>query len=461
MGDAPVETGNAGHDLSGRGFLATRVGGWIAPWRAAWRGEGFAANVALLLTGTVLGQACGVLLSPVLTRVYAPDQFGYLSVYTATLTILSVLAALGFDLAIPLARSRDELGNLLAVSAAALFATTLVLSLAFLLLPERVLTLLWLGPLTAYRPLLPIGFACMGGYYVMVAAATRLSAFRDIASTRLSQGIFGPMSQILLGVLGLGSAGLAIGFVIGQSSGTFLLVSRVAALSPGLARSISWHGVTEAIQRYARFPLFASWARLLDMAGSGTILFLLYAACYSSEIAGFMFLTERVIARPLLMVSTSLLQVFVGEAGQAVHRNPAGLRRRFRQVVSRQFALVTGWILIANLLAAWAFPLVFGPEWAGAVPYLRAISVAWLGIAVLHPVSTSLQLLERQVLAAVWQTARLIVVVGGTMLAWHLGFSALTALWIASLAQAAACVVLLVLIARSIERIQPLTRDMT
>ena len=73
-----------------------------------------------MLTGTVVGQAFSVLLAPVLTRLYLPDQFGHLSVYTATLAIIGVAAALGYELAIPIARSSEELANLLAVSIGAL-----------------------------------------------------------------------------------------------------------------------------------------------------------------------------------------------------------------------------------------------------------------------------------------------------------------------------------------------------
>ena len=86
---------------------------------------------------------------------------------------------------------------------------------------------------------------------------------------------------------------------------------------------------------------------------------------------------------------------------------------------------------------------------------MRALSPAYLALAVLHPVSTSLQILERQVLAASWQAARLIVVAGSAVLAWRLGLPALTALWFGSVAQVIACLAMLVLIALSIHRIQP------
>jgi O-antigen/teichoic acid export membrane protein len=286
-----------------------------------------------------------------------------------------------------------------------------------------------------------------------VSVATWAGAFKEIARTRISQGITGPGSQILFGLFGAGAPGLAIGYVIGQSSGTLLLFARVVMRQRALLRGISWDGMIAVARRYAHFPLFASWSRVLDMAGSGTILFVLFSACYSTEIAGFMFLSDRVIARPLLLVSTSLLQVFTGEAGRAVNNDPAMLRRRFYQVVPLQFLFAASWILLANAVAGLAFPLLFGAEWGAAIPYLRAISLAYMGLAVLHPVSTTLQMLEHQVVAAVWQIGRLLLVVAGVLLPWHAGASAVTALWVSSIMQAGCIVAVFVIMVVAIERI--------
>ena len=424
----------------------------FAPWRGRIARGSFASNVLCMVTGTAFGQATSVILAPVLTRLYAPDQFGYLSVYTAVLSICAVVAALGFDLAIPIAASEVEMANLLAICGAVLVSLTGLASLLAGLVSQRTLEFLWLGPLASYRYLIPIGFVCLGGYYVAVAAATRVGAFREIAATRVSQGITGPVSQIGLGLLGFGTPGLALGFVLGQSSGTVLLFLRVFRRNARLVRAVTWDGVFGAARRYVRFPLLASWARLLDTAGAGTILFVLFSACFSSEIAGYMFLTERVIARPLLILSTSLLQVYTGEAGLAVQQDPELLRRRFWQVIPHQLLLSSAWILLANLMAGWAFPILFGQQWHAAIPYLHALSAAYLALAVLHPVSTSLQLLERQMLAATWQVGRLVLVVASVVMSWQLGLSAVTTLWIASFVQATACVVMLALIAVSIER---------
>jgi O-antigen/teichoic acid export membrane protein len=118
------------------------------------------------------------------------------------------------------------------------------------------------------------------------------------------------------------------------------------------------------------------------------------------------------------------------------------------------FLFSASWIALASVAAPYVFPVLFGEQWLAAIPYLRAISGAYLAISVLHPVSTALQMMERQTLAAAWQVARLAAVAGSVLAAWSAGASAVSALWCASLAQGAACVVMLGLVAVSIHRAQ-------
>ena len=71
------------HGAARSGAATWRIVDYV-PWRSRLAGKGFAANVAFMVTGTALGQAASIVLAPVLARLYTPDQFGYLSVYTVT-----------------------------------------------------------------------------------------------------------------------------------------------------------------------------------------------------------------------------------------------------------------------------------------------------------------------------------------------------------------------------------------
>ena len=64
-----------------------------------------------------------------------------------------------------------------------------------------------------------------------------------------------------------------------------------------------------------------------------------------------------------------------------------------------------------------------------------------------------LQMLERQLAAVAWQVFRLVLVIGGFLICWRSGLPAVTTLWICSILQFVAILVVLGLIAWSIERV--------
>jgi len=427
--------------------------------------SGFLRNVLVMLGGTVLGQMFSVIASPALTRIYSPAEFGYLNVYGSILGLFTVLASLRYEMAIPIAVSEIEAANLFGVCSVALLSTTgIVAALAWLVPPQMLAAWPWasaLSQLLQHAWLLPVGFFCLGGYYVLNFVATRAGAFKTIARTRISQGLAGPASQVVLGLLGTGASGLAMGFVIGQSSGTALLFSRLVLTQREIFGQISLRGMAAAARRYIGFPLVSSWSAMLEMACNGAVVSILIASLFSPSVAGFMLLTDRVVGRPLLMLSSSLLQVFVGEAGHAITSDPAKLQRRFWQVVTQQFAITATWLVVANMLAAFAFPALFGARWATSATYLVALSGGYLALSTLHPVSHTLQLLQRQVAAASLQGVRLVLLSAGMILSWRAGMSAVQALWVASAIQMLTCATILTVMGHAIRKVQVAATGMT
>jgi O-antigen/teichoic acid export membrane protein len=436
---------------------ATRFG--LFGLHAALTQRPFLKNVSIMLSGSVAGQMVSILLSPALTRLYSPQQFGVLSVYTALLTILVVIASLRYELTIPMAATEEDAINLVALCGCVLLGTTTLIGVASFSFPEQLLKALWPTPINSayvasYRGLFVLGFLCLGGYYIALYLGTREGAFKAIARTRLYQGIVGPISQIGFALLGAGAPGLLIGSILGQSAGTAGLFQRLFRSRGSLRDVVSWRRMWTLAKRYRRFPLIASWAALIDSAGGSQLLYLLVSFTYSARIAGFIFLAERVVARPLSIVGTSILQVFMGEAGKTATADPARLKTRFYQVVTRQSLLATTWIIVANLVAALVFPKVFGAEWSDAVIYLQVMSIGYLAQAIVLPVFHTLQLLEKQTIAAGWQLGRLLSVVATFSIASYLNLSAPLTILCYSAVQALCCVALLVLMAKSIEKLQ-------
>lgn len=414
----------------------------------------FGHNVLVMFVGTALGQLGPVLAAPILTRLYTPEMFGIQGAFTAALFIAAVVAALRYEMAIPLTKTEDDVANMIALCFLALIGMTSFFSLLLWFFEPTRFAWASLGTIEPYRWWFPLGFLALGTYQILVYVATQQNDFKTIAATKLYQGVAGPLSQILMGLAHFGAIGLIIGFVIGQSMGTSQFIRRLIIQQWAKMRAVNWQSIRALAVRYKNFPLLSSWAGLISAAGSGTMLALALPALYSSTVAGYVFLTDRVIGRPLLMISTSILQVYVGETAKIATTNPAAVRRRFLQLLTVQTGIVSFWLLAVNLAAVWFFPLVFGAEWIEAVPYLQVLSIALLPQLVTHALTHTLQMLERQKLSAVWEVCRMLAVLIALVGASMLGFSALHGLLAYSICQAAAQLVLLGLMYRSIQQIQ-------
>ncbi|HEU5048439.1 MAG TPA: oligosaccharide flippase family protein [Rickettsiales bacterium] len=431
---------------------------FIQRYLAKLKRDDFARNVLVMFTGTALGQFCSVLLSPLLTRIYSPEMFGVLGVFTAVVGILSTVATLRYEMALPLVRTQTDAANLLAVCIAALVITVTTAAAVVGGISIAGAAASVFGVVAPYRWFMPLGLLCIGAYNVLLYYATRQHDFRVIARTKLYQGGVGPVSQIVLGLMGAGIGGLVTGSILGQSAGIGYMTSRLLVAPRALAGA-SMAGMGAIAKRFRHFFLVSSWAGIIEEAGNGYLLLMVMPVLYSSTAVGFIFLTDRIIGRPLLLISTSILQVYVGDVSRSIATDPGAVRRRFLQMAGQQFVIVAGWLLLVNVVAPYVIPLVFGEAWAGTVPYLRVLSIAYLPRMVLHAITHTLQVLEKQMLSALWEAGRLIALIGAFFISYRLGFDALHALLAYSIVQAAAHLLLFILMYKSIQSLQKVSPD--
>ena len=75
------------------------------------RKTSFAGDVLKLVSGTTIAQLVGILITPVLTRLYAPEAFGTLALFTSITSILGVIACMRYELAIMLPESDEEVAK--------------------------------------------------------------------------------------------------------------------------------------------------------------------------------------------------------------------------------------------------------------------------------------------------------------------------------------------------------------
>jgi lipopolysaccharide exporter len=77
------------------------------------RSSSFATDILKLVTGTTFAQVVAILASPLLTRLYGPEAFGFLALFTSITSIIGVIACMRYEMAIMLPKTDEEAANLL------------------------------------------------------------------------------------------------------------------------------------------------------------------------------------------------------------------------------------------------------------------------------------------------------------------------------------------------------------
>jgi O-antigen/teichoic acid export membrane protein len=368
---------------------------------------GLLRGFAVLASGTAASQVIVVLSSPVLTRLYSPSDFGALSIYIAALSMLTMLAGLRYQLAIPLPRSDGSAVNVLAL-ALTLTCVVAAVTAAIVISPlgAELVTLANAPQLQPYLWLLPVGVLLCGAYDVLTYWAIRKKEFGRIARTKLQQGIGSVGTQVVMGFAQFGALGLIVGHVVGNAAGLTRLVLSSLRIDAGLLERIRLARVLSTARRFRRFPLYFTWAGMAQIAGA-QLPVLLFAAIFSPAMAGLYLLADRVTRAPLDLVGKATAQASF--AGAAEARREGRLDRTALRTFEALTRVSVGPALLLAIGAPQFFGAAFGSDWVEAGAFVQWMTPMLIAAFIVAPLTVLHSVMERQGQALGFHTTLLLV----------------------------------------------------
>lgn len=320
-------------------------------------------SVVTLLSGSLVAQFIATLLSPMLSRIYAPDEFGVYGLFAATVSILSLVATARYELAVVLPQEDKDAETLVRLG----FVLMLIVSSLIVLVsmfPPQILGRLGLG-WNAREWLLVVVIAVLlrGMVQMLSYWANRQRHYRDIAIGLILQAAFTGGVSVVLGYYGVGPEGLMFGAVIGTLAGAaFLWVrswqNRSIAGEPKSFLSVAFE--------YRNFPLFNL---PLSFVNTFSQRFLIYALALFGNLhaAGYYGFSRMVLSMPVSVISQSLGRVYFKEA--AVRLGSERFEQETIKLMRRIAWVCTPGLVLVILWGREIFSVVFGGAWAEAGTY--------------------------------------------------------------------------------------------
>lgn len=356
-------------------------------------------NIGVLVGGTAFSQLLAILALPFLTRLYTPEDFGVLAVYISILSIISVIACLRFEIAIPLPKKEKDAVALLFLAIISIIIVTLLTILGVSLFSNLILQATD-DKLAGFLWLIPIGVFFAGIYSALQYWATRKKAFPLIAKTRMTQAISGNGTQLVFGFFNFGAIGLLLGQLLNVGAGIFGLLRYLLKNHLNLLQSIKLRRLKVVSKRYDRFPKYSTWEAFAN-TGAIQIPIILIAYYVIDAEAGFIMLAMRLLSAPMGLIGGAVSQVYLAEGANHYHN---GTLKLFTYQTIKNLAKVGILpLLFATIAAPFLIPFIFGEEWRRTGILISWMTPWFFMQFITSPVSMALHITGNQKVALALQ----------------------------------------------------------
>ena len=384
----------------------------------------FAQHVLMLMTGTTLAQAIPIAVSPILTRIYTPEDFGVLALFTAISSVLGILATGRYEIAVILPKENEDAANIVVLAALIALGISLLTSIAIYIFEDIIIGALGNEHLRGWLYVVPVSIFLSGIYQSMIFWNNRFKQFGMVASSFVSQGGCTAGSQLGLGLWSsLAGGALILGNLMGQIAGALILLLRSWTVFAQQIPRISMDRIIANAGEYKNFPLFSTWGALFNTAGTQMPV-LIISKFYGLATSGLFSLTFRVLSMPISLVSGAVYNVLLQRVTQIHNEEPEKLLGFIIKAGMLLGVLSLPIIFVMFFWGETLFVLVFGDNWAEAGQMASILSVAVAMRFTVSPLSSVLALNHNVKKGVAWQTVYFFTLAATLLLASGLDMKA-------------------------------------
>ena len=174
-------------------------------------------SLLTLSSGYLTASLVPFLAAPVLGRIYTPNDYALLGVYSALSLVIGPVSTLKFEESILLEKQTAHAAQAARLSFCACALMTVSASFLSIACIMALGDAFGPGKLKYWFTMLPYSVACVGISLIAIASANRAGAYKAIATLQFSVASTTAVASIAFGLLGMGGSGLLLSVTLGQA----------------------------------------------------------------------------------------------------------------------------------------------------------------------------------------------------------------------------------------------------
>lgn len=351
----------------------------------------FYNNVFKLLTSISIAQLIPIIITPILTQYFTPEDFGVYGLYVSICSIFGIVASGKYDVAIMLPQKKEDSINILFLSFLITFLFSTFCFSILNIFDDVFFKLTNSKFLKEYYFIIPISIFLISMNQSLIVWFNRNKKYNTIANQNLLKSGSNSGSSLILGIQSI-HVGLIISHLISLIIISFWNI--VHFIQECNKYSINQKLIRRNFLKYIDFLKFSTVSNLFN-SFSNIGMTALIVIFFGPKIAGLYFLAEKLIAIPISFITSSVSQVYFQQASKLFHSNKKELIKLTNQIQKNVFFVLFPFLLICSVFGENIFSL-FGDEWTEAGILVKYFAVFILFKNIYSPISHIGDILNKQ-----------------------------------------------------------------
>ncbi|MBE0575231.1 MAG: oligosaccharide flippase family protein [Desulfuromonadales bacterium] len=347
-----------------------------------------------LLAGNLSAQFVILIFTPIITRLYTPNDYGIMVLVGSVVAVLSIFSCMRYETAIIIEREENNAKTIMFLCFYICIISTLVIAFlsysAYYINPD---IFGQIGPLIVLFVI--IGYFTMGIHLALTSYLVRKKKYQILSILYLVTALITVIIKVIYGYF-YGSNPYAL--LLASIPGALLaiVVMFIALNRAGVFNELDYLGVDRlkiVAKKHDEFPKYQVSNSLLNSASQNTIVLLL-TIFFTPQVVGFYGLSQSVLQKPIKLIGDSFSRVYLQNVAE-LQDDKAALAKSLLRSTS-VFALMG--VLPFGMLMIWGeglFSYVFGANWSEA-GYYTQILAPWIFVAFVNNPSRQMIILLKK-----------------------------------------------------------------
>jgi O-antigen/teichoic acid export membrane protein len=354
----------------------------------------FLKNFLVLFKGSFFGQLAPLIVSPLIARIYTPEQFGLLALFVSVTTLIGSVINGRYEQAIMIVDKKNERDSLTFLSLIFSFIFSLLLLLLIVIFQKEILSVFDSKNLYKWIYFIPLVVFFIGAFNTLNYFFLKLERLKEISISEIEKSLIFINFQLLFPLFKSGAFGLLAGKIISTIYAPFYLYFK----SDLCWKNLDFKSLVEMSKKYVNFPKYTAPAVFLNNLGTSGVN-LLIPIFYSTIFLGLYSLMNKVMLAPFTFIGNSISQTYLKEITN-------DSRNSFKisvNVMLKLFGVSALGYGLSYFFIEDLFQLIYGQEWRMAGTFAKYLIPYFILKFVASPLTSIHTAFEKQKLSLVLQ----------------------------------------------------------